>query len=79
MIITVGTTATCLCGCDYYRKMVTIQNNTEVDIYIGGRTVTTTSYGYILRAGESLQIPSKCPVYGVVSADTQPIAVLISK
>lgn len=78
--VTVGTTATLLDTFDMLdgSGTVSIQNLGTVSVYIGGPGVTTTSYGYELKANSSLSIDMKIPetVYGVVATGTATVNVL---
>jgi hypothetical protein len=76
--VSIGTTATQLTldndGKD--GQTVNIQNPTGgVDVYLGGAGVTTTSYGYLLKAETSfsIELDDDEKLYGVVATGTQTV------
>lgn len=78
--VTVATAPTLLCCCDYARRLLTLQNTGEVDVFISHcPTVSITSYQYKILAGEVLQLPDKCKFYAVVETGTGTVAVLQTK
>ena len=79
--VSVGTTATNLTS-DFDGKdgqTINIQNPTGgVDVYLGGEGVTTTSYGYLLKAETSfsVELQDDEKLYGVVTTGTQTVNVI---
>ncbi len=80
--ISVGTTATQLSS-NYSGKdgqSLNVQNPVGgVDVYIGGAGVTTTSYGYLLKAETSLgiELQEHENLYAVVATGTQTVNVIL--
>jgi hypothetical protein len=79
--VSVGTTATKLTS-DFDGKdgqTINIQNPAGgVDVYLGGEGVTTTSYGYLLKAETSfsVELQDDEKLYGVVTTGTQTVNVI---
>lgn len=80
--VTVGTTATLL---DTYQAfsppaLLILQNTGSVSVYLGDSTVSTTSYGYELKAGTEVKIDRFAlseQIYGVVSVGTNIVNTLM--
>ena len=79
--VSVGTTATKLTS-DYDGKdgqTINVQNPAGgVDVYIGGEGVTTTDYGYLLKADTnfSVELQDDEKLYGVVASGTQTVNII---
>ena len=79
--VSVGTTATKLTS-DYDGKdgqTINVQNPAGgVDVYIGGEGVTTTSYGYLLKAETSfsIELQDDEKLYAVVASSTQTVNII---
>lgn len=79
--VSVGTTATKLTS-DYDGKdgqTINVQNPAGgVDVYIGGEGVTTTDYGYLLKAETnfSVELQDDEKLYGVVASGTQTVNII---
>ena len=80
-IVSVGTTATKLTS-DYDGKdgqTINVQNPAGgVDVSLGGEGVTTTSYGYLLKAETSfsVELQDDEKLYAVVTTGTQTVNIL---
>lgn len=80
-IVSVGTTATKLTS-DYDGKdgqTINVQNPAGgVNVYIGGEGVTTTSYGYLLKADSSfsIELQDDEKLYAVVASGTQNVNII---
>lgn len=79
--VSVGTTATQLTldndGKD--GQTVNVQNPSGgADVYIGGAGVTTTSYGYLLKADTSfsIELDDDEKLFGVVASSTQTVNII---
>jgi hypothetical protein len=79
--VSVGTTATKLTS-DYDGKdgqTINVQNPTSaVDVYLGGEGVTTTNYGYLLKAETSfsVELQDDEKLYAVVATGTQTVNII---
>lgn len=79
--VSVGTTATKLTS-DYDGKdgqTINVQNPSGgVDVYIGGEGVTTTDYGYLLKADTnfSVELQDDEKLYAVVTTGTQTVNII---
>ena len=79
--VSVGTTATKLTT-DYDGKdgqTINVQNPAGgVDVYLGGDGVTTTSYGYLLKAETnfSVELQDDEKLYAVVATGTQTVNII---
>ena len=79
--VSVGTTATKLTT-DYDGKdgqTINVQNPAGgVDVYIGGEGVTTTDYGYLLKAETnfSVELQDDEKLYAVVTTSTQTVNII---
>lgn len=79
--VSVGTTATKLTS-DYDGKdgqTVNVQNPASgADVFLGGEGVTTTSYGYLLKAETSfsVELQDDEKLYAVVTTGTQTVNIL---
>jgi len=81
--VTVGTTATLLCGTDPKRRRLYIKNVHSAKVYIGN-SAATSSTGFHVDQDETVIIsndsPSDCSAknafYGLVSSGTGPISVM---
>lgn len=81
--VTVGTTATLLCGTDPKRRRLYIKNVHSEKVYIGN-SAATSSTGFHLDKDETIVIsndsPSDCSAknafYGLVGTGTAPISVM---
>ena len=79
--VSVGTTATKLTS-DYDGKdgqTINVQNPAGgVDVYIGGEGVTTTDYGYLLKADTnfSVELQDDEKLYAVVTTGTQTVNII---
>lgn len=81
--VTVGTTATLLCGTDPKRRRLYIKNTHSSKAYIGSSGVTTTD-GFHVDVDETIVIsndsPSDCSAknafYAVVGSATGPVSVM---
>ncbi len=79
--VSVGTTATKLTS-DYDGKdgqTINVQNPAGgVDVYIGGEGVTTTDYGYLLKAETnfSVELQDDEKLYAVVTTGTQTVNII---
>jgi hypothetical protein len=79
--VSVGTTATQLTS-DYDGKdgqTINVQNPAGgADVYLGGAGVTTTSYGYLLKAETnfSVELQDDEKLYAVVASSTQTVNIL---
>jgi hypothetical protein len=79
--VSVGTTATQLTS-DYDGKdgqTINVQNPAGgADVYLGGAGVTTTSYGYLLKAETnfSVELQDDEKLYGVVASSTQTVNII---
>jgi len=79
--VSVGTTATKLTS-DYDGKdgqTINVQNPTGgVDVYLGGDGVTTTSYGFLLKADTSFSVELQGgeKLYAVVASGTQTVNII---
>ena len=79
--VSVGTTATKLTS-DYDGKdgqTINVQNPAGgVDVYIGGEGVTTTDYGYLLKAETnfSVELQADEKLYAVVTTGTQTVNII---
>jgi len=79
--VSVGTTATKLTT-DYDGKdgqTINVQNPAGgVDVYIGGEGVTTTDYGYLLKAETnfSVELQDDEKLYAVVTTGTQTVNII---
>lgn len=80
--VSVGTTATRLDtqpnSGTYNGDSISIQNLGTASVYIGGSTVTTSSYGYELKANSSISLDVRVDdtVYGIVASGTITVNVL---
>ena len=79
--VSVGTTATKLTS-DFDGKdgqTINVQNPAgAVDVYLGGEGVTTTSYGYLLKAETSfsVELQDDEKLYAVVASGTQTVNII---
>jgi hypothetical protein len=79
--VSVGTTATKLTS-DFDGKdgqTINVQNPAGgVDVYLGGDGVTTTSYGYLLKAETnfSVELQDDEKLYAVVATGTQTVNII---
>ena len=79
--VSVGTTATKLTS-DFDGKdgqTINVQNPAGgVDVYLGGDGVTTTSYGYLLKAETnfSVELQDDEKLYAVVTTGTQTVNII---
>ena len=79
--VSVGTTATKLTS-DFDGKdgqTINVQNPAGgVDVYLGGEGVTTTSYGFLLKADTSfsVELQDDEKLYAVVASSTQTVNIL---
>ncbi len=79
--VSVGTTATKLTS-DYDGKdgqTINVQNPAGgADVFLGGEGVTTTSYGYVLKAETSfsVELQDDEKLYAVVTTGTQTVNIL---
>jgi hypothetical protein len=79
--VSVGTTATKLTS-DYEGKdgqTINVQNPTGgVSVYIGGDGVTTTDYGFLLKADSSfsIELQDDEKLYAVVASSTQTVNII---
>jgi hypothetical protein len=79
--VSVGTTATKLTS-DYDGKdgqTINVQNPAGgADVFLGGEGVTTTSYGYLLKAETnfSVELQDDEKLYAVVASSTQTVNIL---
>lgn len=79
--VSVGTTATKLTS-DYDGKdgqTINVQNPSGgADVYLGGEGVTTTSYGYLLKADTSfsIELQDDEKLYAVVASSTQTVNII---
>ena len=79
--VSVGTTATQLTS-DYDGKdgqTINVQNPAGgADVYLGGAGVTTTSYGYLLKADTnfSIELQDDEKLYAVVTTSTQTVNII---
>jgi len=78
--VSVGTTATLI---DVYvtydgNGAIAIQNLGTASVYLGDSTVTTSSYGYELKANSTISIDMRIPeqIYGIVASGTVTVNVL---
>lgn len=62
-------------------RCVVIQNLGTVSVYLGSPSVTTSSYGYELKANSSLSfdVDQNEDLYGVVASGTQVVNVLAGR
>jgi hypothetical protein len=79
--VSVGTTATKLTS-DYEGKdgqTINVQNPAGgVDVYLGGDGVTTTDYGFLLKADSSfsIELQDDEKLYAVVASSTQTVNII---
>lgn len=78
--VSVGTTATLIDTSVMFdgKGTVAIQNLGTASVYLGDQTVTTSSYGYELKANSTISIDMTIAeqVYGVVASGTVTVNVL---
>lgn len=74
--VTVGTTATKVCGARATPRKVTFVNLGTTDVFLGGSAVTTSN-GVLLvgTKGASLTLETSADIYAIVTAATQAISV----
>ena len=62
----------------YQGDTVTVQNLGTASVYLGGSSVTTSAYGYELKANSSLSIDmtAEDSLFGIVTAGTVTVSVL---
>lgn len=68
--VSVSTTATVIKAANASRELIIIRNNGGTSIFIGDSGVTTSD-GYELEAGQSVNLFTEDAIYGIVASGTE--------